>query len=130
VPLLLAAARKRVLLELGAALSAGDLGFVHAALYAGRVQRTKALGRESVWGVRVDDSDALSDQVLALFAADALRNPQAYDADLAICDACGAVSFEPAARTSRRGCAAHPFGASEARPHGAGSMRPGPAARS
>jgi hypothetical protein len=49
---------------------------------------------------------------LALFAADALANPNQYETDLCVCEVCGAVSFASHS-SSRRGCAIHPFGGTD-----------------
>jgi hypothetical protein len=108
IPQLLAASRERVLQALRATVASGSTAFVNAALYAGRVSRERGSDQRPVWTVWLSEDDALSDQVLALFAADALAHPLDYDSLLAVCDNCGAVSFS--GTSSRSGCGAHPFG--------------------
>jgi hypothetical protein len=112
-PRLLSAARSRVVASLRGVVATGDAAFVHAALYAGRVLRSTGADGRGEWRVRLAEGAALSDQVLALFAADKLTHPEDYETDLTVCDACGAVAFLPAA-LSRRGCVSHPYGASDA----------------
>jgi len=43
--------------------------------------------------VFVEESDALGDQVLALFAADALMFPTDYECGVDVCPTCGSLSF-------------------------------------
>lgn len=112
VPVVIAAARDRVIQALRATVRSGETGFVNAALYAGRVSRDRGRDGRSRWFVYVSEEDALSDQVLALFAADALTVPEDYENEIAVCDACGAVSFN-AGTSSRRGCPTHPYGSLE-----------------
>ena len=112
VTALLTAVRERVLKTLSASVESGQTSYVHAALYTGRVSRERGANGRSSWYVFLADDMPLSDQVLALFAADALMNPAEYETDLCVCDVCGAVSFQ-AHSGSRRGCAIHPFGSVE-----------------
>ena len=115
VPLLIAAARDRVINDLRVTVRSGETGFVNAALYAGRVSRERGADGQSHWFVYLSEDDALSDQVLALFAADALTCPAAYEHDIVVCEARGAVSFNPSP-PSRRGCEAHPYGSLDGKP--------------
>ncbi len=115
VPLLIAAARDRVIQTLRVTVRSGETAFVNAALYAGRVSRERGTDGKSCWHTYVTEEDALSDQVLALFAADALTYPADYEHDVAVCDACGAISFQVGA-TSRHGCVAHPYGSLDGKP--------------
>jgi hypothetical protein len=110
VPRILEGSRLRVLRALRTAIDTGQVAFAHAALLASTVVRTKGADGRPGWRVRLTEDIALSDQVLALFAQDALENPQEYSNDLAVCDACGAVSLTPARTGSRHGCVRHPFG--------------------
>lgn len=112
VPQLVEAARQRVLQALRQAIEKRELDFVNAALFDGRVVRAKTPEGKQGWEVHLREDMMLSDQVLALFAADALEHPQHYEQELAVCDACGAVSL--AAGKSRRGCSSHPFGTTQA----------------
>jgi len=113
VPKLLEASRQRVLQALRAAITTDQVAFAHAALFAGRVLRDRGRDGRTIWRVRLKEDTALSDQVLALFAADALEYPAAYERDLAVCDVCGAVTLAALRSGSRRGCQGHPFGASD-----------------
>lgn len=110
---LVTAARERVIKALRASVESGQSSYINAALYTGRVSRERGADGRSSWYVFVTDDIALSDQVLALFAADALTNPAQYESELCVCDECGSVSFVPASG-SRRGCPIHPFGSYEA----------------
>ena len=105
----MATARDRIVDALRLTVRSGETAFVNAALYAGRVSRERGADGRSYWFVYLSEDDALSDQVLALFAADALTYPADYEHEIAVCDACGAISFGEAS-ASRRGCAAHPYG--------------------
>jgi hypothetical protein len=111
VPQLLEVSRHRVLLALRAVVHTGQVAFANAALLSSRVLRERGADGRASWRVRLSEDTPLSDQVLALFAADALEHPSDYDSDLAVCDACGAVSLNPTRSATRRGCSAHPFGA-------------------
>ena len=115
VPVVIAAARDRVVQALRGTVRSGETGFVNAALYAGRVSRERGSDGCPHWFVYVSEDDALSDQVLALFAADALTSPTDYETEIAVCDACGAVSFGTGT-SSRRGCPTHPYGSLEGKP--------------
>lgn len=114
VPVFVATARERVIHVLRETLRTDDSGFVNVALYAGRVSRDRGPDGKSVWRAYVSENDALSDQVLALFAADALTFPADYEKGIAVCDACGSVSF--GFTPSRHGCVSHPYGATEGKP--------------
>jgi len=113
VPHVLTLARQRVVDTLRDSVRTGQSAFVHAALYAGRVARCKGEDGRSFWRVALREDTALSDQVLALFAADALEHPTEYESELSVCDTCGAVSISSAGVSSRRACSVHPFGGRE-----------------
>jgi hypothetical protein len=113
VPHVLSLARQRVVDALRDSVRTGQPAFVNAALYAGRVARCKGEDGRSLWRVTLREDTALSDQVLALFAADALEHPADYECELSVCDTCGAVSISSAGVSSRRGCPVHPFGGRE-----------------
>jgi hypothetical protein len=113
VPSLVASARERVIHALRATVRTGETSFVNTALYAGRVARERGPLSKPHWHDYVTEDDALSDQVLALFAADALTHPVDYERNIAVCDVCGAIVFSQS--PSRHGCEAHPFGAVEPR---------------
>ena len=115
VPTLVAAARDRVLQALRTTVRTGETGFVNAALYEGRVSRERGPDGKCLWRPFVSENDALSDQVLALFAADALCFPSDYERCIAVCDMCGTVSFLHNA-LSRHGCASHPYGSFDGKP--------------
>lgn len=115
IPLLIAAARDRIVEALRVTVRSGETTFVNAALYAGRVSRERGPDGVSHWFVYLSEDDALSDQVLALFAADALTFPADYEHEISVCDACGAISFN-SGTASRRGCAAHPYGSLDGKP--------------
>lgn len=115
VPTLIAAARDRIIQSLRLTVRSGETSFVNAALYAGRVSRERGADGMSQWFVYLSEDDALSDQVLALFAADALTHPTDYEQSICVCEACGAVSFNPSA-SSRHGCAIHPHGSLDGKP--------------
>ncbi|MBI5535556.1 MAG: hypothetical protein HY898_22690 [Deltaproteobacteria bacterium] len=110
VPRILEGSRHRVLQALRTAIDTDQVAFVHAALLASTVVRIKRADGLAAWRVRLTEDIALSDQVLALFALDALEHPSDYANELAVCDACGAVSLSPARLGSRHGCTRHPFG--------------------
>jgi len=116
IPHLLDVARHNVLHALRAGLDTGERSFVHQAIYLDRVERVRGADNKSFWRVKLEEETPLSDMVLALFAADALERPQDYDQDLAVCEACGAVSITPMRPGSRRGCVVHPFGSAD-QPH-------------
>jgi len=108
MPGLLTAARNRVLEHLGETIATGQSRFVQAAIYGERIIRTRINGR-SCWRANLNERTALSDQVLALFAADALESPSDYEQSLAVCDACGMISIGQDLACAR-GCPAHPYG--------------------
>lgn len=70
-----------------------------------RCKETKEHGAQ--WTVEVPEGRALSELVLALFAADILARREVYDARLCVCSSCGRVSFEPR-QSGRLGCPTHP----------------------
>jgi hypothetical protein len=82
--------------------------FVHGALYGSRVERV-ADGGGSRWIVRVTPDTPVSDQVLALFAADLLEHRADYEGTLNVCDKCCSVGFD-APKVARFGCREHPRG--------------------
>ena len=111
LPKLLATARARVVDALRAFLPPRcDDRFLRAALYAGRVER-KPVGHDVAWLSTPRETDRLSDVVLSLFAADALTHREFHEANLCVCEACGRVSFDPAA-VPRTGCRVHARGQS------------------
>ncbi len=114
VPHLLTLARVRVIEALRSSIGGQD-SYVHAALYSGRVVRDNTNEGRAYWRVALKEDGALSDQVLALFAADALENSADYQHELAVCDACGAVTIGLQGISSRRGCIAQPFGVADSR---------------
>jgi hypothetical protein len=106
LPKLLAMARSRVLVTLRAFLaSPPDDRFLHAAIFAGRVQRV-SIGKQPLWAARPEETDKLSDIVLSLFAADILMHRESYESDLCICDRCGKISFHLRI-AGRYGCSEH-----------------------
>lgn len=109
MPALLAFARDRVIEQLRAVVATGQSRFVQAAIYGERITRARGVAGRSHWRANLVESTALSDQVLALFAVDALENPSDYEQDFAVCDACGTVSFSQNLICAR-GCPAHPYG--------------------
>jgi hypothetical protein len=109
-PRLVRAARQNVLGTLAGLLGATpDDRFVQAAIYRGRVARGVERNGTRRWQLLLDESASLTEQVLALFAADLLERRGDYERHLAVCEACGTVSFLPE-RQSPRGCAEHPLG--------------------
>jgi hypothetical protein len=105
LPALLRAARQRVADTLTRFLPPeSDDAFVAAATEAKRVERRQV--RDQLrWVPCPNESDALSDVVLSLFAADMLENRAFYDAQLSVCEVCGRVSFDPVA--TRTLCGEH-----------------------
>jgi len=70
-----------------------DDRFVQAAIHRGRVlQQMRGDGTAS-WRPVLAEGEPLSEWILALFAADAMRGREDYDSRLRICDACGFVTF-------------------------------------
>jgi len=107
LPQLLAAARKRVVDTLRAFLPPRcDDRFLHAAIYAERVERKNGDAGRLAWVPRVRETERLSDAVLALFVADMLTHREFHEQALCVCEVCGRVSFDPGA-TSRSGCRVH-----------------------
>ena len=109
---LLISARERILVTLRGTINTGQSSFLNAALYAGRVSRARGADGRSTWCAFLTEDMALSDQVLALFAVDALENPADYEYSLSVCGACGAIAFGTE-NGSRSGCPAHPHGGRE-----------------
>lgn len=110
---LLRAARGRVLAVLRAFLDKQqDDRFVHAALFASRVERLTVRGATR-WAPRLAEGQALSDWVLALLAADVLEDREGLVARLAICSDCEHVSVgghacAPPLAVTRRGAGTPP----------------------
>lgn len=103
VRLIMETARTRVVETLSGMLGSPlDDRFVSAAIYAGRVRRTRG---QSGWEPCLTEGEPLSQWVLALFAVDALSGREDYDRHLHVCEVCGAVSF--ALGGSRRRCSEH-----------------------
>jgi len=99
--LVLGVARARVLGALrGLLTTPPNDGFVHAALYTGRVVRVAPADESDSatkgWTVRLTPTLSLSEQVLALFAADMLENRADYYDALTVCDLCDLVAFDAA----------------------------------
>jgi hypothetical protein len=70
-----------------------DDRFIQAAVARGRVvQQARADGVAS-WRPVLAEGEPLSEWMLALYAADALRGREDYDVRLRLCDACGFVAF-------------------------------------
>ena len=115
VPMLVATARDRVVHVLRMTARTGETSFVNAALYSGRVSRERDRDGVSVWQTYLSENDALSDQVLALFAADALTFPADYEHGITVCNACGVVSFR-SGPGARNGCAYHPYSTLDGKP--------------
>lgn len=106
-PELLKWARRAVVEALeGMLRTSPDDRFVQAALYDGRVTRVQRARRGRTWDVMLTEDHALSQQVLALFAADLLERRDDYEQQLVICGTCERVDFWPE-RVSRRGCPQH-----------------------
>ena len=106
IPALLTAARTRVIETLRQfSATAADDRFLHAAIYAKRVERQQR-GKQVAWAACPAESDRLSDIVLSLFVADILMHREFHEANLCICEVCGRVSFAPAS-TTRTGCKQH-----------------------
>lgn len=104
------AARSKVAATLrGLLLWPSQDAFLHGALFGGRVERVSDRAGGSRWIVRVTPDTPVSDQVLALFAADLLENRADYEATLNVCDTCQAVGFD-APSVARFGCREHPRG--------------------
>lgn len=84
-----------------------DDAFVRAALFDGRVTRDRRWDGQNGWTVMLTEKHALSEQVLALLAADLLEHREDYEQNLVFCATCGRIDFWPD-RQSRRGCSEHP----------------------
>jgi hypothetical protein len=97
---LLDTSRERVVDALRHLLLADDDTFVHRALYRGTIIR-----ENGAWQPRIREDDALSDWMLALFAADVVEHRCEYDDRLSVCDQCGGV--ELGGGVDRRHCAQH-----------------------
>ena len=100
--LALVSAHTRVLTVLRRHVASHSTEFVHAALYSGRLGRASDRAeRETAWLVSLQPADALSDWILALFAADYMIHPNDYLRGLGVCRICGRVRFheQPHIRT-------------------------------
>jgi hypothetical protein len=84
-----------------------DDAFVRAALFDGRVTRDRKWDGQNGWSVMLTENHPLSDQVLALLAADLLDHREDYEQNLVLCATCDRVDIWPD-RLSRRGCSDHP----------------------
>ena len=105
---LLRAARDRVVEGLrGLVWTPRDDSWISALVHQGYVRCEKTEQSGVMWTVEVPRGRALSDLVLALFAADILARRALYDERLCVCSSCGRVSFDPAC-SGRLGCPAHP----------------------
>ncbi len=99
-------ARIRVITALrGLRGSPTDDRFLMAAIFTGRVRRTRLVGPNR-WVVRPEPTATLSGIVISLFAADVLANRETYDRSLCICDACDRVTFDED-QAHRATCPAH-----------------------
>jgi hypothetical protein len=91
---ILKAAHARVLAALrGLLRSPQDDRFLNAALYRSQALRLPDGSGGSRWDARVTEAQPLGEWVLALFAADALGDRDAYDRGLAVCSECSFVAF-------------------------------------
>jgi hypothetical protein len=99
-------ARIRVITALrGLRASPTDDRFLMAAIFTGRVRRTR-LGGANRWVVRPEPTATLSGIVISLFAVDVLSHREIYDRSLCICDTCDRVTFD-ADQAHRATCPAH-----------------------
>jgi len=90
----LRAANFRVVQALrGLKKSPQDDRFLNAAIHGGRVTRVRRTDATMIWQPCMAEGESLSDWILALFAADAMRAREDYDTSLQICDACGFLTF-------------------------------------
>ncbi len=87
------AARSEVFTSLARFVERHDDSFVQAAIYAGRLTRCSLETNHRAWRVFIHESTNLSDQVLALFAADMLENRADYDDALVVCRHCSKIIF-------------------------------------
>lgn len=107
-PDLVKLARQKVVAGLEGMIGpSSDDAFVRAALFDGRVTRNRRWDGQNGWSVMLTEKHALSDQVLALLAADLLDHREDYEQNLVICATCDRVDIWPD-RLSRRGCSDHP----------------------
>jgi hypothetical protein len=97
-------ARERVLVALGGLHSPIQDGhFLQAAIHARRMRRAQVKGRQR-WIATPRETDALSDIVLSLFAADILFEPTFYREHLCICQNCARVSIASRDAAAARLC--------------------------
>jgi hypothetical protein len=107
---LIRTAHQKVVATLSAYIGpSADDRFVQAAIYAGRVTRGVSSDGVRKWHVLLSETVNLSEQVLAIFAADILQHPDDYQESLVVCEACGGVLFWPR-RLTKNGCPDHPQG--------------------
>jgi hypothetical protein len=100
------AAQEKVVTALrGLLATPEDDSFVRGAIYSDRVERVSERGAAR-WAARLRGDEALSDAILALFAADLLEHRASYEGRLAICDQCNRVTFSDQ-RLRRRECHEH-----------------------
>lgn len=71
-----------------------DDRFLHAALFSGRVQRVPHRVGGPTWEPRLREGEPISEWVLALVAADALEDRDAWDARLEVCVRCGFATLD------------------------------------
>ncbi len=83
-------AHTRVLTALRGLVTSQRVDFVQNAYHAGRLVRAR---QDLGWHVALGPDDALSDCVLALFAADYLNHSEEYLHRLGVCRRCGRIRF-------------------------------------
>lgn len=83
-------AHTRVLTALRGLVASHRVDFVQNAYHAGRLVRTR---QELGWYVALGPDDALSECVLALFAADYLNHSEDYLHGMGVCRHCGRIRF-------------------------------------
>jgi hypothetical protein len=106
LPRVLAAARIRVISALrGLIASPTDDRFLAAAIFAGRVRRSRVRS-ESRWVAQPEPTAPLSVIVLSLFAVDVLSYRDEYDKHLCVCDVCNRITFQESA-LRRKSCPDH-----------------------
>jgi len=105
--LALVTAHTRVLTVLRRHVASHSIEFVHAALYTHRLMRVSdGPDQDAAWLVSVEPADALSDCILALFAADYLIHTGDYLRALGVCRICDRIGFREGQR-SRTLCETH-----------------------
>jgi hypothetical protein len=77
---------------------------LQAAIHTRRLRRAQVRGRQR-WIATPRETDALSDIVLSLFAADILFEPDFYREHLYICETCARVSIASRDAAAARLCA-------------------------